>query len=65
MTQQEKTRELVEKVMPLPPVITTVRGAEVCQECLVKWARFRRATGKDNEIRYLCRTCDKKAGKGC
>jgi len=50
---------------PLPPVITTVRGAEVCQECLVKWARFRRATGKGNEIRYLCRTCDKKAVKGC
>jgi hypothetical protein len=45
-------------------VIVTDRGAEVCQRCLVKWARnkVRASPGlsRVDRVRYLCNTCKKK-----
>ena len=43
--------------MKKKPVIVTDRGAEPCQECLVKWARNRILL--DQGERYLCNQCAK------
>ena len=38
------------------PVITTDRGAEVCQKCLVKWARNTVPSPKRGR-QFLCNRC--------
>jgi hypothetical protein len=40
------------------PVIVTDRGAEVCQKCLVKWARYRNA-----DKLFRCKACLEKEKK--